>query len=258
MLLIGDSGGGKTGALASLANAGYQLRILDFDNGLDILQSYVKPECMKNVVYETLTNEMKTTPDGPTHSKVPSAFSKAMSLCNDWKTPSHELGPVSSWGEQDILVIDSLSFLSAAVFDYVLFVNGRSSDGGSSKGPRQQDYGAAMGRIEDFLGVLYSDSIKCNVIVIAHIAYLGGGEGELDMKGYPNTLGKRLPPKVAMYFNTVVRAKSVGTGLTNKRVICTVSEPMLDLKNTMPTQIPAELPLSDGLLKIFTAVRNRA
>ena len=37
MLFIGPSGAGKTGALASLASAGYNLRILDMDNGLDVL-----------------------------------------------------------------------------------------------------------------------------------------------------------------------------------------------------------------------------
>ena len=40
LMLVGDSGSGKTTALASLANAGYNLRILDFDDGLSILQSF--------------------------------------------------------------------------------------------------------------------------------------------------------------------------------------------------------------------------
>ena len=42
MLLIGASGSGKTGALASLAAAGYKLRILDYDNGLDFLMRYMR------------------------------------------------------------------------------------------------------------------------------------------------------------------------------------------------------------------------
>ena len=36
LLLVGDSGSGKTASLATLANAGYKLRILDYDNGLDL------------------------------------------------------------------------------------------------------------------------------------------------------------------------------------------------------------------------------
>src|SRR6185503_5608465 len=37
LMIVGPSGEGKTGALASLVCAGYKLRILDFDNGIDNL-----------------------------------------------------------------------------------------------------------------------------------------------------------------------------------------------------------------------------
>ena len=40
-MIIGDSGSGKTGSLASLAAAGYKLVIMDFDSGLDILATQV-------------------------------------------------------------------------------------------------------------------------------------------------------------------------------------------------------------------------
>ena len=41
LLIEGDSGSGKTGALASLVKAGYKLRILDMDNGLDALKQTI-------------------------------------------------------------------------------------------------------------------------------------------------------------------------------------------------------------------------
>jgi len=44
MLFVGDSGAGKTGALASLAAAGYHLHIMDLDNGLDVLNNYYDPK----------------------------------------------------------------------------------------------------------------------------------------------------------------------------------------------------------------------
>jgi Tfp pilus assembly pilus retraction ATPase PilT len=37
ILVAADSGSGKTGSLASLVDAGFNLRILDFDNGLSVL-----------------------------------------------------------------------------------------------------------------------------------------------------------------------------------------------------------------------------
>ena len=45
LLIVGDPGSGKTALLGSLANAGYNVRILDFDAGVDILFAYVKPDC---------------------------------------------------------------------------------------------------------------------------------------------------------------------------------------------------------------------
>ncbi len=61
-LLIGDSGSGKTGALAPLVAAGYKLHILDLDNGLDVLYNILKTECPdrpNQVFFETVTNKTK-------------------------------------------------------------------------------------------------------------------------------------------------------------------------------------------------------
>ena len=58
LLLCGDSGSGKTSALASLANAGKKLRILDYDDGLDILPEFLKPDVVKNVSYVTLRDSL--------------------------------------------------------------------------------------------------------------------------------------------------------------------------------------------------------
>ena len=57
MLLIGESGSGKSGALASLAAADYKLRILDFDNGLDFLMRYMRknhPDKIDNIEFVSL------------------------------------------------------------------------------------------------------------------------------------------------------------------------------------------------------------
>ncbi|KKK98315.1 hypothetical protein LCGC14_2644000, partial [marine sediment metagenome] len=62
LLNIGDSGAGKTSALACLADAGYRLIIADFDNGLDILIKIIKKKnakALENLYYETFTDEMQ-------------------------------------------------------------------------------------------------------------------------------------------------------------------------------------------------------
>ena len=249
LLLLGDSGSGKTGALACLANAGYHLRILDFDNGLDILHQYLTPEGMKNVIYETLVDTVKGSIAGPVPAGVPAAFTKGVSLLADWKTPTESLGPITTWDSSTILVIDSLTFLSDRCLDWVCALNGRLG-----QHPQLQDYGTANDRIEKVLEILYSPTVQCNVIVITHITYIGGS-GIDDGRGYPSCLGKKLPPKIARYFNTVVRAKSVGSGAGVQRKIITTPEYNIELKSTVPKDLPAELPLDTGLLTIFNTFK---
>ena len=68
MLLVGDSGSGKTGALASLAKAGFNLRIIDVDAGLDVLSNLLRDpsspygkEALARVEFETVTDPMRVS-----------------------------------------------------------------------------------------------------------------------------------------------------------------------------------------------------
>ncbi len=251
LLLIGDSGTGKTGALASLVQAGYELVILDFDNGLDILVNVLRfqpnaGELLSRVRFETVTDRMKAVgglmiPDG-----VPQAFSKAMNLLTNWKTTDEDLGPVSSWNENRVLVIDSLTFMSDAAYRFTEVTSG-SKDG-------RMVFFEAQKKIENCLGLLYSPLIKCNVIVIAHIAFI---ETDNNLtKGYPATVGKALSPKVPRYFNAMLQVKRKGTGDTAKRVIASVPDGLIDLKTPLPAgKIPNELPIETGLAEYFKVLK---
>ena len=67
LLLIGDAKSGKTGSLVSLVKAGYKLRILDFDNLLDILKFKVMEECpdkLDNVEFVTVRDAYKAGASG--------------------------------------------------------------------------------------------------------------------------------------------------------------------------------------------------
>lgn len=181
LLLIGDSGSGKTGSLASLAKAGLSLRILDFDNGLDILANMLGDDSA-NVEFETCTDEYKNVGGKPSLAKA-QAFGKALQLLDKWH------GGVVTWDSSHVLVIDSMTFMSRAAMNYVLALNGRP--GGP---PQLQDWGAAMNLVENVLAMLYSDSVKCNVIVTSHISYVEDETG--IVAGYPSALGQKLPPKI--------------------------------------------------------------
>lgn len=253
IMLLGDSGTGKTSALAALANADYKLRILDFDNGLDTLRHLVKPEKLKNVVFETLTDKRKAVAGKALPDGIPTAFSQGMNLLTHWKTNgegAYDLGKPVEWGEDTVIVMDSGTFASDAALRYVLAANGRPA------GPTQQgDWGEAMNMFEGCLGLLYSKQIQCNVLVTFHISFTDDESGAT--RAYPASLGKKLPPKIGRYFNSALMTKTKGTGPNATKVIRTVSEGLVELKHPCaPGKVPAELPLATGLADFFKLVRE--
>lgn len=249
MLLIGESGSGKSGCLASLAKAGYNLRIIDFDNGLDVLAKLLAGDqkALERVNFITCTDKFKSVAGSVIVNGQPKAWANAMTSLDNWKDGN--FGSVSSWGSDDVLVLDSLTFASAAAMRQVLFLNGKTNET-----RRIQDWGQAMDLTESLLSLLYSDEIKCNVIVTSHITYIERDDGL--SKGYPSALGSKLPPKIGRYFNTILMTKSTGSGANVKRVIRTVTEGAIDLKTPIPGKLPPELPLETGLAQFFEAVRG--
>src|SRR5215471_9430889 len=124
MLVLGESGHGKTGALESLARAGYNLRIADFDNGVDVLKNLLKDDlsALRRVNYITFSDEFYATPNGasliPKTAKAWPLFVQALSKWED-------LGSVESWSSNDILVVDSLNFAGKAALRFIQQLNSR-------------------------------------------------------------------------------------------------------------------------------------
>lgn len=252
MLLMGDPGTGKTGALASLAKAGYKLRILDFDNGLQILPKLLAGDsaAIARVEYETCIDDYIPMGDQMV-PKSTKAATKAMKLLNEWKVTDASgqtttLGKPSEWGRDTILVIDSLTHLSKAVFNNVLSMNGRLG-----KQAFQSDWGEAIRVVESIIQALYGNTIKCNVIILAHITYQGTEINDADIRGYPMSLGNKLPAMMGSYFNVVCQVQTKGSGANLRRTIQTVSSGKVDLKTSDPKKVPAELPQDTGLADLF-------
>jgi hypothetical protein len=248
LMLIGDSGAGKTGCLAGLANEGHRLVIQDYDNGLDVLLAYVEPELRKNVIFKTLTDKLKGSPYGAIPVGMPTAATLGMKLLDNWTDGDVKLGGITSWGLDTTFVMDSGTFFGDAALRYVRVSNGRKPD----EATWQSDWGQAMGMQESVLELLYSDAVKCNVIVTFHIVQIGGdpktGEGS---KGFPSALGRKLPPKVPRWFNNTVRAVTVGG---DRRILRTNSTDELELKNTNPKNAKKEYPLGTGLADFYRVI----
>lgn len=260
-ILIGDSGSGKTGACASLAaseltlengkkiKAGYNLRIIDTDAGLDVLANILRhpaspygSDALDRVDYVTVTDPMRLVGKTMVPSKA-SVWQRVIKLLETWDNG------IAKWTSNDVLILDSLTTLSTAALNFTLAMNGRLG-----QQPEQRDWGGGQQLIEGLLQMLTDETIKCNVIVISHISFIGEDNGALH--GYPATLGKALPPKVGRYFNTILQAKSSGTGTNTKRKIMTNTVGLVELKNSNPYTVKAEYPLSTGLAEYFAAIRS--
>jgi len=244
ILLCGDSGAGKTGALVSLVEAGYKLRILDLDVGIETLFFLVKQRCPQfasNVHYETRRDKFKTTQTGARPAAPPTAWPDAMSLLDKWSDGTNP----SEWGPDYVLVIDTLTALSRAAYNFAERLNPTAKD-------NRQIFGAAQRMIELLLGQITDEAFNTNVILISHITV-----NEESGKGYPTSLGKALDNKIAAYFNNFFQVERVGVGDNARRVIRTIPTGRIDLKVSNPFGLPKEVPQDTGLATLATALKGK-
>ena len=248
LLYIGTSGTGKTGSLAPLIADGYNLRILDMDNGTDALKQYISrdsPELLDNLDYITLRDKMKS--DRKMGAKVagtPRAYTNAIGFLDKWDDDSIP----AEWGDKTIFVLDSLTLFGRAAFRWAQGMNPTAKD------PRQW-YGAAQASIQDVIDLLTGGDFHAHVIVISHVDLVELADG--TMKGYASSIGKALGPKLPATFNTMLLAESRGSGDNVKRTITTVPTTMIDLKNSKPFSLPKSLPLGSGMSTIFKELRKK-
>src|SRR6266404_8736770 len=256
LLIEGDSGTGKTGALASLVSAGYSLRILDFDNGLDVLKAVLEkdsPELLANVEFRTLGDKRKAGPEGPVIDGTPKAFMQAIKMLDHWKYKDEntgtetDLGVPAEWGPDCILVVDSLTRMSDAAFDFREPLAPRSRDG---KYDNRSIYKDAQDAIENVLALIQGKNFQTNVIVISHIKYMEQEDG--TKKAYPTSVGTALNPIIPTYFNSVAQCLTKG----GRRTIQTAATAMIDLKNPKPFAMANHYPIETGLADFFKVLRE--
>src|SRR5580698_2658407 len=293
-LLVGKSGSGKSGALASLVTEGYNLRIVDTDKGVRTLRSLLTSDkypyaalirkrnidLAQAVRYVPIdinmrlrTIQVKTGRDTSTSQTTlapadASSWPKAVSLLDGWKEGGIDLGPVSSWGPMDVLVLDSFSTLAKCAYYFSQGLNGRlgARDQGNDY---RRDVGEAQSQLTRVLELLYSSHIRCNVIVISHITWVdesqgvaarpqeANGDGSMPLTspdGYPSAIGRALSPHMGKYFNDAYISRSEGTGMAVRRTISTVPQEGVLAKNSV--WLEREYPVQTALAQIFAALRE--
>lgn len=268
MLYLGHTGAGKTGSVVSLAAAGYNVYIADLDKGVEVIKDFVmnsaspyrkahKDGLWTKEQADTLSSRIRYVPISDSVSVGSKgelltrgdSWAKFISLMQDWKDGDKSYGAISSWGPKDILFIDGLSRLADAAFNQHLAMNSRLGK------PEQRDYGAAQGALKRLLWMLYSDEIKCNIIMVCHIKPVDI-EGE-PTRGFPQTIGSALSPEIGQFFNHALLARQSGQGEGIKRVISTRTSGFVQLKTPAPLRVKPEYPLEDGLAAYFADIRRK-
>lgn len=236
LLLIGDPGAGKTGLLATLANSDYKVRVVDLDNNLGILNAYLKQGKGDNVTYYSIP------------SKDPDSWRKSVAITTNWVTPEENLGDLTTWGNDTVLVIDSATFWNDLCMSQVLKENGIADD---KAGFDQSLWGVMGKRFENQVARLTSDRYKFHLIFIAHIRLIENRKTGGVLRAFPSFLGQQLPNVVCRYCNNVWHAARKD----GKPVLHTqTTRDMGYLKSSAPHKVAAEAPFDLGA--IFKQIEN--
>jgi hypothetical protein len=244
MLNIGESGCGKTGALASLATAGYNLHVLDYDNGLDVIANVLRNDthATQRVRYETLRDTVVAVNGVPALKPPIHAYKDAGKVLAEWGA--------MDFNAKDVLVLDSLTTFSDAAFNQALVLAGRLN-----QRPQLQDYGWCADSVKLFIEMITSPDLNCHVIVNTHIRWFSADEeSQTQAKGLPNAKGQEISRVVSRYFNTVALTRTQGSGPAAKRIISTKPQGVVEVKTSNPKGVKDSYGLETGMAELFSDI----
>lgn len=273
VMIVGYPGAGKTGCLACLVDAGFKLRVLDFDGNLAPLLRFTRPDALPNIDIVNFEDRLRAGPKVAEPVGLPTAFSDAFKMMDHWKYKDPESGeeidlgrPSQDWGPDHIVFLDSLTSMGRAAKRRCLAMSNRTT-----LNARRQDWGTAMAEQEAFIERLTSTRNRHHVIVAAHLKMIGPKDVEqadddltkvlkervaeiVPTRLFPSALGHALPPEIGGHFPTLLLVEpEYKPGGKVRRVIRTIPRPELDLKVPAP-DVPPTLDISDGMVQIFNAI----
>jgi hypothetical protein len=168
-MIAAEPGDGKTGSILSLAEAGFNIRLLDYDGNLEPLTVYGSPEALGRIDAVTLQDKLGDV-DGRyiASEQLPTAFTKGYKLLTKgWKYQEGEtlidLGKASEWGPDTIVVLDSLSSMGEASMRRAMAAHSKTPFNMTS-----QVWGHAAKDQTDFLKMLALHRNRFHVFVLAH------------------------------------------------------------------------------------------
>lgn len=173
ILFMGLPKSGKTASLASLANAGWKIRVLDFDGNVDPLVNFTKPSARSNIEVVDCLDKVSLVDvgggsipsDGVPKMRASRGWSAMAKALNKWPFDDSFCG---DWDpEKVILLIDSATTLALSKVHAIQLANNK--DG---KRRNFSDYELTQTSIEGLIQALKAD-VKCPVFLTAHLQLVG-------------------------------------------------------------------------------------
>jgi len=280
MLITGFPGSGKTGSLACLANAGFKLRVLDYDGNPEPLFQYVEPAKLGNIDIVTLEDPIGVDGQFVKVKGIPTAFLRGVQLMDRWRyeDPDGELDPKTGkrwidlgqskeWGPDTVLVLDGITGMGAASMARAIAMTNKTPMSVSSP-----VWGLAMQEQMNFIKRLTSSVVKHHVVVLSHLKMIGPKEitatddpitreikeRNVDLiptRFHPSGLGRELPPNIAGEFPIAVTMEVKVKGNKVRRFFSVHPKEEMDLKLPVKDiEALGELGPRQGLLKLFRAL----
>ena len=225
ILLVGDSGAGKTSTIASMVEAGFEVFVADCDNGLSVLMNHLPADKLDRVRFLTFRDRGTGKPDAGQRRRE-------MVSTKGWIEGQENYGKLDSWDSNRVFVLDSLTFAGKAAINFTLHLNNKNIESQVS----QAEWGDAARHIENMISHLTSDHIKCHVVVMTHLRYIEDDASGL-VSAFPTCVGARLPTIIPRYFNDMYLVKR---GKDGKIKLRSAPNGQIMLKSSRPNLIEPE------------------
>jgi hypothetical protein len=247
VLLAGEPATGKTAGIASLANAGFRILLFDMDQNARVIGNYLKPGHADIHIKTFEVAEISNTnifASGPKDAtiKAVAELKKFTQMLEHWKDGDEDLGPSANLTANDVVVIDSGTFMG----DLLLLA---AHEDPKTKKDMRSLYMVAGEYYAAILDYLCGKRMGASVLFLTHIMQTGEKDDQGKFIGKPRDIpvavGEKASKRMQTYFSDIWYLEVDRAG---NRVVQTAATSTVARRTSAPDRIKAVEPYDLGSL----------